>query len=215
MKKCLFFAIALMLLVSCSTSNTDSNLVFESDIEMTDLGYSIFSDRMTASSLSDAVAKADIVVLGYYEEEVPEKYVLGRYESGGLDAIQYNEGLIYNFTVDTVLKGEVKDDIIPVIKSYGYRKNEKSDEILLDSKFYKPKVKTLTILFLSVNQETKEYFVGPDPYEYVQISQKGNEFEIMSSNPDVIKTFSDATLQLDSTEKLTLESLREARNIKD
>jgi hypothetical protein len=210
--KRLFSAVFIFILVfsSCSANIEEgANLVFPDDIEMTaaDFGVTVHVDHVTFSSYEGMIAHSGLIVLGHFTEELPERYSLAKYESGGLDPIGYKEGLKYNFVIEKVLKGDYKGESVPVVLSYGYRKNADSKEIMLDSGFYKPDYSGYSILFIDKGIDVDVYFPSSVPYElfsksYNPEKSEGNvTFELKTNSDSVKDSFKTSSIELNSVIK--------------
>lgn len=138
-------------------------------------------DYRIADSLSEMVNGAQVIVVGEYTG-LDSTWNMSRNPQNPQEESSetYVEGLLYNFSVHEVLKGELDSDTILVNHRHSETQNL-SEEIPLtieDPLFIEPEENAAYILFLRENQRRGHYYAAAEPFS---IKDAGGTAELQSN----------------------------------
>lgn len=200
---------------SFSTKNSNAS---ESEYKNTST-VEVSSNYQVVNSLHEMVSATGVVVVGYFDKQIDtmnmsrdSKDITKESKAG------YEEGRVYEFTVEEVLVGKVRDEKINIALAYSsetviYDSNGDEVKVQLPNPFFKePKRQQKYMVFLYKNSELNTYFKSFEPYR-IEI-QDG----ILVTDSVLFSTKSDdktSTVKLEKTKEIITVDYRIPSSVKD
>ena len=179
----------------------------------------VSSNYQVVNSLDEMVSAVGVVVVGYFDKQIDTMNMRRDPKDMTKESeFSYEEGRIYEFTVEEVLVGKVPDEKINIALAFSkeaviYDGNAEEVKVQLRDPFFRePKLQQRYMLFLYENSELNTYFKSFEPYR-VEV-QDGilimDSVLFSNSTDDKI-----STVQLEKTKEMIKVDYGIPRGVKD
>lgn len=180
---------------------------------------SVSSNYQVVNRLDEMVNSTGVVVVGYFDKQIDTMNM--KRDSKDItkeSKLSYEEGRIYEFTVEEVIVGKVRDEKVNIALAVSLETiifDSNGDEVKIqipDPLFEEPKRQQKYMLFLYKNIELNTYFKSFEPYR-VEIQDGILSMDsVLFSNKKEDKT---STVKLEKTKEIITVDYRIPSNVKD
>lgn len=179
----------------------------------------VSSNYQVVNSLDEMVSAAGVVVVGYFDKQIDTMNMRRDPKDMTKESeLSYEEGRIYEFTIEEVLVGKVSEEKINIALAFSteaviYDSNGEEVKVQLRDPFFRePKLQQKYMLFLYKNNELNTYFKSFEPYRVeIQDGILIMDSVLFSNNTDDKMS----TVKLEKTKEMIKVDYRIPSGVKD